>query len=135
MIAASLPVQRPAQARLLVVDGDGSIRHWARSKFVDLLRRGDLVIANDAATLPASLTGRHLPSGHPVEVRLTGRRSLSADEIRRFSAVVFGAGDFRMRTEDRPLPPALAPGDPLALGPLRATVERLLNHPRLVSLR
>ncbi len=40
-----------------------------------------------------------------------------------------------MNTEDRPLPPALAPGDPLALGPLRATAEDLLNHPRLVTLR
>src|SRR5213593_5635 len=127
MIAASLPVQRPAQARLLVIDGCGNIRHWARSKFADLLRPGDLVIANDAATLPASLTGRHLPSGRPIEVRLAGRRSLLADGIRRFSAVVFGAGDFRMRTEDRPLPPALAPGDRLSLGPLRATVEGLLN--------
>jgi S-adenosylmethionine:tRNA ribosyltransferase-isomerase len=48
---------------------------------------------------------------------------------------VFGAGDFRTRTEDRPLPPALAPGDRLVLGPLVATVERLLGHPRLASLR
>jgi S-adenosylmethionine:tRNA ribosyltransferase-isomerase len=107
----------------------------ARSNFVDLLRPGDLVIANDAATLPASLSGLHLPSGRPIEVRLAGRHSLSADEVRRFSAVVFGGGDFRTRTEDRPLPPALAPGHRLALGPLRATVGGLLNHPRLVSLR
>src|SRR6266545_2029679 len=131
MMAARLPVQRPAQAKLLVVDGCGNIRHWARSKFADLLRPGDLVIANDAATLPASLTGRHLPSERPIEVRLAGRSSLSVDEIRRFTAVVFGAGDFRNRTEDRPLPPELVPGDLLALGPLRATVEQLLNHPRL----
>ncbi|MCI0720673.1 MAG: S-adenosylmethionine:tRNA ribosyltransferase-isomerase [Acidobacteria bacterium] len=135
MIAASLPIHRPAQAKLLVVDRRGNIRHWARSKFADLLRPGDLVVANDAATLPASLSGQHLPSGCPIEVRLAGRRSLSADEISHLSAVVFGEGDFRMRTEDRPLPPALAPGDQLALGPLRATVEGLLNHPRLVSLR
>src|SRR2546425_13309977 len=126
MKAASLPVQRPAQAKLLVVDHHGNIRHWARSKFAELLRPGDLIIANDAATLPASLSGLHLPSGRPIEVRLAGRRSLSADEVRRFSAVVFGAGDFRTRTEDRPLPPALTPGHRLALGPLRATVEGLL---------
>jgi len=117
-----------------VVDRSGSIRHWKRSKFVDLLRPGDLIVANDAATLPASLSGQHLPSGRPIEVRLAGRRSLSADDICRFSAVLFGAGDFHMRTEDRPLPPALAPGDALALGPLRARVEDVLGHPRLVSL-
>jgi S-adenosylmethionine:tRNA ribosyltransferase-isomerase len=135
MRAASLPIQRPTQAKLLVVDGCGNIRHWERSKFVDLLRAGDLVIANDAATLPASLTGQHLPSGRPIEVRLAARRSLSADDINHFSAVVFGAGDFRMHTEDRPLPPTLAPGDQLVLGPLRAIVESLLNHRRLVCLR
>ncbi|MGH9941617.1 MAG: S-adenosylmethionine:tRNA ribosyltransferase-isomerase [Pyrinomonadaceae bacterium] len=32
------------------------------------------------------------------------------------------------------MPPPLAAGDRLLLGPLRATVERLLHHPRLVSL-
>jgi S-adenosylmethionine:tRNA ribosyltransferase-isomerase len=48
---------------------------------------------------------------------------------------VYGKGDYRTRTEDRPPPPHLAPGDRLALGPLRAAVERLLGHPRLVSLR
>jgi S-adenosylmethionine:tRNA ribosyltransferase-isomerase len=66
-------------------------------------------------------------------VRLAGRDSL--DEIRQFSAVVFGEGDFRMRTEDRPKPPALNPGDLLELGPLRATVTRLLNHPRFLVLQ
>ncbi len=134
MKAASLPVQRPAQAKLLVVDSRGNIGHRSRSKFVDLMRPGDLIVANDAATLPASLSGEHLPSGSLIEVRLAGRRSLALDAIREFSAIVFGAGDFRTRTEDRPLPPALAAGDRLALGPLRATVTGLLNHPRLVRL-
>src|SRR6266851_390142 len=134
MKAASLPVQRPAQAKLLVVDNHGNIRHWARSKFAELLRPGDLIVANDAATLPASLSGQHLPTGRPIEVRLAGRRALALDAVREFSAVVFGAGDFRTRTEDRPLPPLRAAGDRLALGPLRAIVTELLNHPRLVRL-
>jgi S-adenosylmethionine:tRNA ribosyltransferase-isomerase len=56
-------------------------------------------------------------------------------DISRFSAVVFGEGDFHTRTEDRPLPPAMRRGDTLLLGPLRATVEGVLDHPRLVSLR
>ena len=55
-------------------------------------------------------------------------------DVNRFSAVVFGEGDFHLRTEDRPLPPALENGDTVVLGPLRATVEDLLGHPRLVSL-
>jgi S-adenosylmethionine:tRNA ribosyltransferase-isomerase len=52
-----------------------------------------------------------------------------------FSAVVFGAGDYRTRTEDRPAPPRLREGDRLVLGPLGATVEAVSGHPRLVSLR
>jgi S-adenosylmethionine:tRNA ribosyltransferase-isomerase len=134
MIAANQPVQRPTGAKLLVVDACRRIRHASRSSFVEHLRAGDLVVANDAATLPASLSGTNGATGAPVEIRLAGRPSLRPEDVRRFSAVVFGAGDFRTRTEDRPTPPALASGDRLVLGPLRATVERVLGHARLVSL-
>lgn len=135
MLAAQLPVQRPVDAKLLVVDEQRNLIHVPRSAFVDFLRADDLVIANDAATLPASLSGVHVPTGKAIEVRLAGRPSLNPEDINRFSAVVFGEGDFHLRTEDRPLPPPLHAGDMLLLGPLHATVEKLLGHPRLVSLR
>ena len=159
MIPANRPVQRPRDARLLVVLADGRISHAPRSRLVEFLHPGDLVIANDAATLPASLRGVHVPTGAEIEVRLAGTFNRSSgDTMNRssedqevfgfskqnspglltscsFSAIVFGAGDFRTRTEDRPLPPALAPGDRLVLGPLSATIDALLDHPRLVSLR
>src|SRR5215218_3961344 len=134
MIAADRPVQRPSGAKLLVVDACRRINHASRSSFVEHLRAGDLVVANDAATLPASLRGTHGATGAPVEVRLAGRPSLRPEDVRRFSAVIFGEGDFHTRTEDRPAPPALSQGDRLVLGPLRATVERMLGHARLVSL-
>lgn len=132
MIAASFAIQRPAGARLLVADSGGRLEHWRRADFVRLFRDGDLVIANDAATLPASLSGQHVPTGREIEVRLAGRDSL--EQVTRFSAVLFGRGDFRTRTEDRPLPPAVHPGDWLALGPLRARVVGLHDHPRLIAL-
>ena len=94
MIAASQPVQRRPDAKLLVVDARGCIRHTSRSAFTEFLHPRDLVIANDAATLPASLHGVHLPTASPIEVRLAGRRSLDADDVREFSAIVFGPGDF-----------------------------------------
>jgi len=134
VIAAAQPVQRPRDGKLLIVRADGGITHAPRARFVEFLRRGDLVIANNAATVPASLHGFHESNDAEIEVRLAGRSSL-APAIRRFTAVIFGAGDFRMRTEDRPLPPPLAAGDRLRLGPLSATIERFLEHPRLVSLR
>jgi S-adenosylmethionine:tRNA ribosyltransferase-isomerase len=132
--AATSPVQRPPDARLLVVDAAGRIAHHARAELAALLVAGDLVVANDAATLPASLAGHHVATGAPIEVRLAGWRSLAVDDVQRLVAVVFGAGDFRTRTEERPPPPPLHAGDRLALGPLAATIVSRLDHPRLVEL-
>jgi len=134
MIAADKAVQRPTDAKLLVVDAQRNLIHVPRTAFVEFLHANDLVIANDAATLPASLAGVHQRTGKTIEVRLAGRPSLEPADINRFSAVVFGEGDFHLRTEDRPAPPSLMSGDTLGLGPLRATVEKLLGHPRLVEL-
>src|SRR5688500_7445017 len=134
MIAADRPTQRPSTARLLHVDEHGDVRHLPRSKLIELLRPGDVVIANDAATLPASLPGTHVPTGRVVEVRLAGKPSLAPRDAHRFIAVLFGAGDHLTCTEDRPLPPSINAGDELQLGELRARVERLLDHPRLIQL-
>ena len=123
-----------AAARLLIIDARDGLRHVARDTLADVLRAGDLVVANDAATLPASLQGTHSRSGEPIEIRLAGRSPLSTG-VADFSAVVFGAGDFHTKTEDRAQPPALSPGDTLMIGPLTATVTALLGHARLISLR
>ncbi|MEX3959139.1 S-adenosylmethionine:tRNA ribosyltransferase-isomerase [Trinickia sp. EG282A] len=135
MEAATTPVQRPKNARLLVVDRWGKIEHRARSAMVGLLRRGDCVIANDAATLPASLSGVLERTGACVELRLAGRSSLEPDDVRDFRCVVFGDGDFRTPTEARAAPPALTLGERIVFGALIATVVRLLDHPRLVEIR
>ena len=102
--------------------------HWRR-----LFSPGDLVIANDAATLPASLHGMHCPSGEPIEVRLaawvSSRRS---DAVRRHRVRRRRSSHAHRRPCRRR---RLSPGDRLALGPLDATVDRLLDHPRLFRLR
>lgn len=130
-----------ADARLLVVDAHGRIEHHARRELPELLRAGDLLVVNDAATLPASLAGHHLRTGQPIEVRLASRLTLDPREIRAWRAVLFGAGDWRSRTEDRPPPPAVRAGDRLAFGghdlgsgDLFAEVADLDGHPRLVLL-
>jgi len=117
-----------------VVNPRGQFKHAPRSSLVSFVNRGDLVIANDAATLPASLQGTHWPTGSRIEVRLAGRRSLATHEVNEISAILFGDGDFHTRTEDRPAPPLVHPGDRLELGPLTATVEQILGHPRLILI-
>jgi S-adenosylmethionine:tRNA ribosyltransferase-isomerase len=101
MIAADRPDRQ--SAKLLTVEANGGMRHLPRTALAMLFNPGDLVIANDAATLPASLCGMHLASGEPIEVRLAAW--VTARDPTRFIAIAFGAGDHRTRTEDRPLPP------------------------------
>jgi S-adenosylmethionine:tRNA ribosyltransferase-isomerase len=120
-------------ARLFAADADGRMRHRPRSALASMFEPGDLIVANDAATLPASLSGTHSSRGDPIEVRLAAW--VAFRDPTRFVAIAFGAGDHRMRTEDRAPPPTLAPGDRLSLGPLAAEVESLFGHPRLPSLR
>jgi S-adenosylmethionine:tRNA ribosyltransferase-isomerase len=135
MKAATRPRRGAHSSRLLVIDETGTIAHRHADDLPSLLRRGDLVVANDAATIPASLQGTHLASGRPLEIRLAGRRSLASRDVGHFTAVVFGAGDYRTPTEHRSQPPRLQAGDGLLLGPLRATVIALLGHRRLIELR
>jgi len=134
MILAAAAVQRPPDARLMVVDASGHVVHKRRAEFAALVRSGDVVIANDAATLPASLFGIHVATGSPIELRLAGRQSLLPEHVDRFTAVAFGAGDFRTPTESRALPPAFSAGDLLRLGPLDAVVRAILDHPRLIEV-
>ena len=134
MIAAATPRAPGVDARLLVLTASAELTHAPRASLVDFLRAGDLVVANDAMTLPASLHGVYLATGAPIELRLAGLQAPAGGDLRKSIAVAFGAGDFRMRTEERPAPPPLCPGDRLAFGDLRARIVRKLGHPRLVSV-
>jgi S-adenosylmethionine:tRNA ribosyltransferase-isomerase len=131
MIAADGPDRH--SGRLLTVDASGRARHLLRADLASLFEPGDVVVANDAATLPASLHGTHDRRGDAIEVRLAAW--VTAFDPTRFVAVAFGPGDYRTPTEERAAPPTLSPGDRLRLGPLVAVVERLLDHPRLFELR
>ena len=135
MIAADRPIQRPASARLLVVDEAGCLTQAPRARWLDFLQRGDLVVANDAATLPASIAGMHIGTGQPIEARLAAWRAPVSATPAVFDAIVFGAGDYHTRTEERPPPPALVAGDRLAFGALTATVVHVTDHPRFVRIR
>lgn len=112
------PATRPRslrKLRILVVDALTGVQgtHPARS-LPDLLRAGDLVVVNDAATLPASLQAR-TAAGAAVELRIVGATDVDGSAVH-FTAALLGSGDWRTPTEDRPPPPAVWPGDVLAIG-------------------
>ncbi len=127
--------------RLLCVDPHaGAFFDAELGRLPALLRPGDLVVVNDAATLPGSLRGA-TPAGAPLELRLLAR-----GEGELWAAVAFGPGDWRTPTELRAAPPPLAPGERLAFAPpdappwaappLAARVERVSElSPRLLDLR
>ena len=123
MSAATLPVLAPWLQRLMVVDREsGSTEHRHVHDLRELLRPDDLLIVNDAGTLPASLWGS--VEGEPVEVRLAG----PVDEG---LVVLFGAGSWRDMTEHRPAPPSVDVGARIdGIG----TVVEVLGG-RLVRLR
>jgi S-adenosylmethionine:tRNA ribosyltransferase-isomerase len=119
--------------RLLVVDP----RHQRYQPsdieaFASYLHPHDLVVLNDAATLPASLHARATRTGAPVEIRLLG-----PERDGRFQAVLFGEGDYRTRTEHRTAPVALGIGDQLTVSSdLHASVmSQSALSARLVELQ
>jgi len=125
---------RRDDVRLLVIDpaapAEGGLMETRTPALPHLLAPGDLLVVNDAATLPASLRGSD-DAGRPLEARLVAARGGP-----RFAAVLFGAGDWHTRTEDRPAPPNVAAGTRLRFGALGATVGRQpAVSPRLVELR
>lgn len=126
------PVSDRDATRMLVVDPThGHLVGRSVRDLPDLLRGGDLLIVNDAATLPASLRAA-TAGGASIELRLLG-----PEQAGQFSAIVFGPGDYRTRTEDRSPPPPLQPGEQLQVGPqLTATVlGRSPLSPRHIDLR
>lgn len=128
MIAASWPRADRSSARLLLVDRRlGTIEDRRAHELPSLLRPGDLLISNDAATLPASLSGRAEHCG-PIELRLLGENPDGS-----WHAVAFSNGSWRIPTERRPAPCTVPAGTRLTLGSLNARVTALSPlSPRLL---
>ncbi len=138
MTPVAWPRADPLSERLLWIDPRvRDVRDGAVGDLVDLPRSGDLLVVNDAATLPGSLHGA-TAAREPIEARLF------AHERGGFRALVFGAGDWRTTTELRPAAPPLQPGDVLSFGEDGDTLEATVGdvdapshgrRARVVSLR
>jgi S-adenosylmethionine:tRNA ribosyltransferase-isomerase len=104
------------RVRLVVVDRDRAPRLEPFAALPRLLRAGDLVVVNDAATLPAALVGR-TADGAFIELRLD--RPIAGARI---CGVLLGAGDHRTRTEHRAPPPRVRVGERVQVGAIGALV-------------
>ena len=129
MAAARQPRTPRDDVAMLVIDRhSGSIDDRRAGELPALLAPGDLVVLNDAATLPASVFATTAYGA--VELRLTGPPSADRTQV-----VLFGEGDFRTDTMLRPAPPVLAPGERVHIGELTARVAEVSSlSPRLVTL-
>src|SRR5204863_245777 len=132
MIAATEPRSTRESARLLVVESSrGTFRDAQATDLPELLQPGDLLVLNDAATIPASIRAR--TSAHePIEIRLV-RQAQNMDWL----AVLLGAGDWRTPTELRDPPAEVSIGDRLYIGnDFEAEVAGISGmSDRLVTLR
>jgi S-adenosylmethionine:tRNA ribosyltransferase-isomerase len=118
--AVTLVANEVSRQAVRLVTIDPTTDHAAVHPFgalPSLLRAGDLVVVNDAATLPGSLDGR-TAAGEDFELRLA-----APIEQTRFVGVAFGPGDWRTRTELRTPPPPLPLGSLVRIGEIIAKVR------------
>jgi S-adenosylmethionine:tRNA ribosyltransferase-isomerase len=116
---------------LVIRSSEGTFSDARIADLPELLLPGDLLIVNDAATLPASLPARS-PSGRAMEIRLA--RQCGGDL---WQAVLFGPGDWRTPTELRDPPEKLTPGAAIEIRPdfVAEVLEVSPLSDRLVTLR
>lgn len=132
MNAGDTPRKGGDAQRMLAIDpSSGAIFESTVGALPSLLAPGDVVVLNDAATIPASLR-THTASGEPIELRLAGP---PRHEV--WPAVLFGPGDWRTDTDLRPAPVLVSPGDALELegGVQAIVISRSRLSPRLVEVR
>lgn len=127
-LAPATEPRAPLSQRLLWIDpAAGAFAHTSIRSLPELLASGDLVVVNDAATLPASLP----LTSHDAELRLAAHAPGEA-----FRALVLGAGSWRDPTERRGPAPRLAPGDAVASGELSGRIVEVDGRdPELVTVR
>jgi len=114
MAEALAPARAPRRGaraqRLLHVDtATGALTDERIDDLPSRVEPGDVWVLNDAATLPASLSGGF--DGQAVELRLRAER-----EDGTWWAVLLGEGSWRDDTDARPAPPRIEVGDRITLG-------------------
>lgn len=121
-----------AETKMLVLSAQGEVRHERVKDLLAEFGPGDLIVVNRSGTLPASLRGTVGAGGPALELRLAA--SQSGPDLREWIAFAFGAGDWRIPTEERGAPPPVAVGDTLVFDGLEAHVGEVAAG-RLLRIR
>jgi S-adenosylmethionine:tRNA ribosyltransferase-isomerase len=132
-LAPARAPERAARPRLLFVDGSArSVADRSLGDLPALLAPGDVLVVNDAATLPASL----VLTSHDAELRLTAFDGDATFRDVVFRGVLLGPGSWRDPTEERTSAPVLRAGDSIAAGSLSGCIVAVdPDEPRLVMVR
>lgn len=130
MIAGNAPRKGGDAQRMQVIDPEsGAVFESSVGALPELLQARDVLVINDAATLPSSIRAR-VHAG-TVELRFTG-----PPDGELWTAVVFGDGDWRTDTDRRPAPPPLEVGARIDLpeGLVGSVIAVDDRAPRLITL-
>lgn len=100
-IATRSRMQRP-DAKLLVVTPNAVLSKTIND-LPQFLNKGDVLVVNDSATIPASLQG-HL-GDTPVELRLATNLHHDFDSFEEWRTLIFEGGPSHLPTEMRAVPP------------------------------
>ncbi len=117
--------------RMQVIDGErNEVFETTVGELANSLHTGDLLVLNDAGTMPASIRA-WTEAGAEFELRFTG-----PPEGARWTAIALGEGDWRTDTDLRAAPPELPVGARVGLpaGVWATVVAVDVDAPRLVTL-
>ncbi len=125
---------RRNDAKLLVVENEGKPRHFQLKELPQILSADDLVVVNDAATMPSRLIGKI--GNQCVEIRLALHLGDQPKNVSHWLAVSIGLGDYNTPTEDRLPGYAFQVGDCIEFGgTLKAIVKNIAHiNGRLIEI-
>lgn len=109
MMPATTSQRHYGESKLLVFSDQ--IVHTQLKHLEDYLDAGDLLVINRSATLPSSFRGHLERSGEFIEIRLAAFQGPDEKHLQNWLAFSFGAGSWRMPTEQREAPPEIRTGD------------------------
>ena len=127
--------RRNERTKLLVISD--KISHTSFGEIAAQFNARDVLVINSSATLPSSLNGRVQRTREEIEIRLAAYQGGDSKDLRKWAAITFGVGEWRVKTENRVAPPVVVVGDLLDFGGA-VTAEILLvdhTHPRKIQLQ